>query len=165
MAIEYVPLSGELLLMLTVPVVASKPETGSMMLPFSKVMSLIRVEVDPVTVKLAELLPVPPRAVVTLTGPLVAPAGTLTVICVSLFTVIDEVLVVLKVTDVAPVKLLPVMVTAVPAAPLVGEKLETTGGKGAEVVMVKLDGLVAVPPGVVAVTVPVFAPLGTVAVI
>jgi hypothetical protein len=36
---------------------------------------------------------------------------------------------------------------------------------GAPTVTVKLDGLVAVPPGVVTVTVPVVAPDGTVAVI
>ena len=85
------------------------------MLPFSNVMSLIRV--DPVTVKLVELVPVPPKGVVTLTGPVLAPVGTLTVMLLSLFTVRLVVLVVLKVTEFAPVKLLPEIVTSVPTAP------------------------------------------------
>jgi hypothetical protein len=121
----------------------------------------MRVEEAHVTVNVEELVPVPPSGVVTLTRPVVAPAGTFAVICVSLFTVMVEVLVVLKLTDVAPVKLLPVIVTEVPTAPCLGVKLETTGGNGAAAVMVKLSGLVSVPAGVVTVTVPVLAPLGT----
>lgn len=77
---ESAPLIGDVLLMLTVPVLVSKPVVRSVMLPFSKVMSLIRLEVDPVTVNDVELVPVPPRGVVTLTKPVVAPAGTFTVI-------------------------------------------------------------------------------------
>lgn len=160
MVMEFAPLMGEVFVMFTVPVLASKPVVGSVMLPFSKVMSLIRVEEDPVTVNVAELVPVPPSGVVTLTLPVVAPVGTFTVILVSLFTVKVEVLVVLKVTKFAPVKLLPVIVTAVPTAPCVGLKLLTTGGSGADVVTV--NGAVAVPAGVVTVTLPVLAPLGTV---
>ena len=56
------------------------------------------------------------------------------------------------------------MVTAVPDAPCVGVKLATIGGSGG-VVTVKLAGLVAVPPAVVTVTVPVVAPVGTVVLI
>jgi hypothetical protein len=66
------------------------------------------------------------------------------------------------VTDVAPVKLAPAIVTLVPTLPLVGSKLVTTG---AEVeVTVKSDELVAVPCGVVTAIRPVVAPRGTVAV-
>jgi hypothetical protein len=65
-------------------------------------------------------------------------------------------------TEVAPVKFVPVMVTEVTTVPLVGVKLVIVGG-GA--VTVKLLALVAVPPGVVTLTVPVVAPEGTVAVI
>ena len=65
-----------------------------------------------------------------------------------------------KVTAVAPVKLVPVMVTTVPAPPLLGVN-EVMVGAGMKV---KVPLLVAVPPGVVTVIVPV-APLPTVAVI
>ena len=102
MVIESAPLIGDAVSRLTVPVLLSKPSVGSVMLPFSNVMSLMRV--DPVTVKLAELVPVPPNGVVTLTGPVVAPAGVLTVMLLSLFTVRVPVLVVLNVTEFAPVK-------------------------------------------------------------
>ena len=68
---------------------------------------------------------------------------------------------VLKVTAVAPVKLVPVMTTLVPTGPLVGLKLVIVG----EPMAVKLLALVAVPPGVVTAIGPVVAPLGTVAVI
>ena len=66
----------------------------------------------------------------------------------------------LKVTAVAPVKLVPVMVTWVPTGPLVGLKDVIVGGT----VTVKLMPLVAVPPGVVTWIGPLVAPLGTVAV-
>ena len=68
---------------------------------------------------------------------------------------------VLKVTAVAPVKLVPVMTTLVPTEPLVGLKLVIVGKPMA----VKFLALVAVPPGVVTVIGPVVAPFGTVAVI
>lgn len=67
----------------------------------------------------------------------------------------------LNLTEVAPVKLVPVMVTAVPATPLAGVKLEIVGGS----VTVKLADEVAVPPGVVTAILPVLDPLATVAVI
>ena len=104
---ESAPLIGDVLVIATVPVLVSKPVVASVMLPFSNVMSLIRLEIDPVTVNEVELVPVPPSGVVTLTRPVVAPAGTFTVIWVSLLMVITEVLAVLKVTELAPVKLLP----------------------------------------------------------
>jgi hypothetical protein len=62
----------------------------------------------------------------------------------------------LKLTAVAPVKLAPLIVTAVPAGPLTGVKLAIAGAA------VKLDALVAVPPGVVTLIGPVVAPAGTV---
>jgi hypothetical protein len=89
----------------------------------------------------------------TATGPVVAPGGTVPV------TWLSESTVKLapkpsKVTLVAPVKPLPVIVTAVPVGPEVGEKGVT----------VKLVGSVKVPPGAVTTIGPVDAPDGTVAV-
>ena len=65
----------------------------------------------------------------------------------------------LKATRVVPVKLVPLMVTLVPAGPLAGVKLVIVGG----LITVKLLALVAVPPGVVTLMVPVVALVGTVA--
>jgi hypothetical protein len=89
----------------------------------------------------------------TATGPVVAPEGTVPV------TWLSESTVKLapkpsKVTLVAPVKPLPVIVTAAPVGPEVGEKGVT----------VKLVGSVNVPPGAVTTIGPVDAPGGTVAV-
>ncbi len=70
-------------------------------------------------------------------------------------------LVPLNVTDVAPMRFVPVITTLVPTGPLVGEKPAIVG----EPITVKLLALVAVPPGVVAAIGPVVAPVGTVAVI
>ena len=66
----------------------------------------------------------------------------------------------LKATLVAPLKLVPLIVTLVPTGPLLGLKELIVGG---ETVTVKLLLLVAVPAGVVTVMGPVVAPLGTVA--
>jgi hypothetical protein len=71
-----------------------------------------------VTVKLAALVAVPP-GVVTLSGPLVAPAGTVAVICVSLLAA-NCAARPLKATTLAPVKPLPTRVTLPPAGPEVG---------------------------------------------
>ena len=57
-------------------------------------------------------------------------------------------------------KFVPLIVTLVPAGPLVGVKLVIVG---ALAVTVKLLALVAVPPGVVTLSGPVVAPAGTVA--
>lgn len=65
----------------------------------------------------------------------------------------------LKVTLVAPVKLVPVRITVVPTGPLVGVKLVRLGAT------VKLVALVLVPPALMTVKAPVLAPEGTVAVI
>ena len=64
-----------------------------------------------------------------------------------------------NITDVAPPKFVPLMVTLVPSGPLAGEKFEIVGG----LVTAKLFALVALPPVVVTVTGPVVAPAGTVA--
>jgi hypothetical protein len=61
------------------------------------------------------------------------------------------------------VKLVPVIVTEVPSGPLVGIKLVIVGAPAP--VTVKVPALVAVPPEVVTLIVPVVAPEGTVAVI
>ena len=63
-------------------------------------------------------------------------------------------------TAVAPVKLVPLIVTLVPTGPLVGVKLVIVGGPA---VTVKALALVAVPPEVVTLIGPVVAPAGTVA--
>src|SRR5438552_91778 len=60
---------------------------------------------------------------------------------------------------VAPVKLVPLMVTLVPTGPLVGEKLAIVGA----LTTVNELELVAVPPGAVTLSVPEVAPAGTVA--
>ena len=114
---------------------------------------------EPVTVNDAVLVPVP-AGVVTATGPVVAPVGTVAVIWVPEVTV-NVAAVPLKVTAVAPVKPLPVMLTDVPGAPEVGVNEETAGAA----VTVNDAVLVPVPAGVVTATGPVVAPVGTVAVI
>src|SRR2546428_3000493 len=109
-----------------------------------------------VTVKLLALVAVPPE-VVTLSGPVVAPLGTVATIEVEEVTV-KLALVPLKRTAVAPVKFVPLIVTLVPTGPLVGVKLVIVGGLA---VTVKLLALVAVPPEVGTLSGPAVAPLGT----
>ncbi len=75
------------------------------------------------------LVAVPP-GVVTLSGPVVAPAGTVVWTAVSEVTV-KVALVPLNATAVAPVKPDPLIVTLVPTGPLVGVKLAIVGGRGA----------------------------------
>ena len=65
----------------------------------------------------------------------------------------------LMVTVVAPVKFVPLIVTLVPTDPLVGEKPVIVGGLST----VNALELVAVPPGVVTLSVPLVAPAGAVA--
>lgn len=77
------------------------------------------------TVKLVELVPVP-AGVMTAIFPVVAPGGTLAEICVLVSRVNFEV-VPLKVTLLAPVNVVPVIVTGVPTGPLVGVKLVIAG--------------------------------------
>jgi hypothetical protein len=80
------------------------------------------------TVKLPVLVPVP-LGVVTETVPVVAPTGTVAVICVSELTTNDAV-VPLNETAVAPVKLEPLIATEVPERAEVGVKPVTDGGGG-----------------------------------
>jgi hypothetical protein len=109
------------------------------------------------TVNDDELLAVP-AGVVTETGPVSAPLGTVAWICES-ETTVKSAPAPLTVTLLAPVKPVPVIDTLVPVGPLVGVNAPIVGG----VVIVNDDELVAVPPGVVTETDPVSAPLGTVA--
>jgi len=81
-----------------------------------------------------------PAGLVTVMGPVVAPAGTVAVICVALLTV-KVAATPLKRTSVVPVKFVPVMVTEVPTGPDVGEKLVMVGGRKTT----KFVLLVAVP--------------------
>ena len=106
----------------------------------------------PVTVKLAALVAVP-ATLLTVTGPLAAPQGTMAVIFVALHTVKDAG-VPAKQTALAPAKPLPVRVTLVPTAPEAGVKPASVGAA----MTLKLTALVAVPPGVVTVTGPLVAP-------
>ena len=73
-----------------------------------------------------------PAIVVTVTSTVPLPAGLVAVICVSLSTVTLLAATCPKETLVAPVKLVPVMATAVPpaAGPLAGLILNTVGGTG-----------------------------------
>ena len=107
------------------------------------------------TVNALELVAVPP-AVVTLIGPVVTPAGTIARIAVAEVTV-KLALTELKVTEVAPVKFVPPMITLVPTGPLVGAKLVIVGGS----TTVNALLLVAVPPAVVTLIGPVVTPAGT----
>lgn len=109
-----------------------------------------------VTMKLLVLVAVP-LGVVTLISPVVATLGTVAAIEVS-DTTLKVAVTLLKMTEVAPVKLLPLIVTAVPIVPLVGEKLVIFG------LTAKLLTLVAVPFGVVTLITPAIAPTGTVVV-
>src|ERR1043166_6562973 len=110
------------------------------------------------TRKFAELVAVPP-AVVTLNGPVVTPAGAVAWIVVSEATEKLPAAVPLNFTAVAPVKFVPVIVTLVPAAPLVGVKLAIVGGCDT----LKLLWLVALPLGVVTLSGPVVTPAGAIA--
>src|SRR5689334_7649816 len=92
-------------------------------------------------------------------GPVVAPAGTVVVTVPELLTVNVAALPPNE-TAVAPVKFVPVIVTPVPTAPIIGAK-EVMAGVTVKRVVVKIGPL----PGVVTVMGPVVAPAGTVVVI
>ena len=111
---------------------------------------------EPETTKSLELVAVP-TPFVTVMRPVVAPVGTTAVIWVGEF-VTNVAETPLKRTPVVPRTLVPEMTTVVPAAPLVGVKLAIDGHP---VGTTKLDGLVAVPLGVLTVTGPVAAAVGT----
>ena len=110
-----------------------------------------------VTVKLA--LVAVPSSVVTVMGPVVAPAGTVVVTVPELFTVNVATLPPNE-TAVAPVKFVPVIVTPAPTPPKVGAK-EVMAGVTVKRVVVTIGPLL----GVVTVMGPVVAPAGTVVVI
>jgi hypothetical protein len=110
------------------------------------------------TVKLEALVPVPSGPVM-LIWPVAVPAATVARSTTSLSTVKLEAAVPLKDTAVTPVKREPWTVTSVPIGPLVGAKEVIEGGRR----MVKLEALVAVPPGPVTVICPVAVPAATVA--
>jgi hypothetical protein len=102
-----------------------------------------------------------PPPVVTLILPVVAPFGTVAVICVPELTVKAVAAVPLNFTELAPKNPVPVTVTTVPTGPPVGEK-DVIVGTGAAV-SVKFVGLVTVPSAFVAWTGPVCVPWATVA--
>lgn len=88
--------------------------------------------------------------------PVVAPAGTVAVICESEFTV-NVAATLLKVTLVVCVRPVPVIVTAVPTGPLGGVNVFWVG------VILNVDNVDKIVDPVVTVTLPVSAPVGTVA--
>jgi len=116
----------------------------------------------PITVNEAELDP-EPAGVVTVMTPLEAPAGTSAVICMAELTVkfATPTSVVLNFTEVAPVKLVPLIVTLAPMIPDAGVKLVTVGAP----IIVNEAELEPEPAGVVTVMTPLEAPAGTWAVI
>lgn len=110
--------------------------------------------------KLVPLVPTPVEVVMVI-GPMVALVGTWTVTDVAVHGGTTVASVPLNLTVLVPwlpPKFVPVMVTEVPTAPPPGVNEVIVGGGRT----VKLVPLVAVPPGVVTVRVPVAAPLGTV---
>ena len=94
--------------------------------PLGPLMGVKLVIVGTVTVKLLVLVAVP-FAVVTATRPVAALAGTVAVMLVDELTVKLVAATPLKFTLVAPVKLVPVIVTIVPLGPLMGVKLVMVG--------------------------------------
>ena len=117
----------------------------------------VRLKGADVTVKLVALLAVP-SSVVTMMGPVVAPAGTVVVTVPEL--TVNVATLPPKKTALAPVKFVPVIVTLVPTRPLAGVK-EVMAGVTVKRVVVFKGPL----PGVVTVMGPVVAPAGTVVVI
>jgi hypothetical protein len=112
----------------------------------------------PSTVKLPALSVVPP-GVWTATCPVVAPAGTMAVICVPAPFTVNPAETPLNRTANVPVNLEPLMLTLWPTPPLVGLSPVMIG---APIVTVKLALLCAAPFGVMTVMGPLTAPLGTV---
>ena len=151
------PVAGAAVRVTTVPSWYELPDGGGLELTVPVPLPARATVNVTVTVKLLVLVAVPP-AVVTLTGPVVAVAGTIAWIDASERT-LKVALVPLKVTAVAPVRFEPLMVTVLPAGPLAGVKLEIAGGTKT----VKAPELCAVPPGVATLTGPLEAPTGTVA--
>ena len=92
------------------------------------------------TIKSVALVAVPPR-VTTLILPVLAPAGTVALICTDEVT-LNSAPVPLNVTLVAPVKLVPLIVTSVPSSPLPGLKSEIVGGGGLIVKLAETEVIV-----------------------
>jgi hypothetical protein len=132
-------------------------------------LSVTLLEWTTLTVKFAALVAVPPNVVAEIL-PVVAPVGTVAVICVAEFTVNDVALVVLNFTELVvklapltvPLKFVPVIVTDVPTGPKAGVN-EVIVGAGA-VTTVKFVALVFCPAAVYTWIGPVVAPAGTTAV-
>src|SRR2546428_964629 len=110
-----------------------------------------------VTVKLLALVAVPP-VVLTPIGPVAAPDGTVAWITVGELTAYVVAATEPKVTELAPVKFVPLICTLVPTGPLGGAESLMVGGAGGGLVTVKLLALVAVPPAVATPRGPVAAP-------
>jgi len=108
-----------------VPVMVTDVPTGPLV---GTKLVMVGDETVAVTVKFAAELPLP-LAVVTETFPVVAPLGTVAVICVALFTAYVAAIP-LKETAVAPVRFVPATTTEVPTGPLVGWNEETVGNAG-----------------------------------
>jgi hypothetical protein len=102
-----------------------------------------------------------PEGFVTRIGPVVAPLGTVARSFV-LFVIENVATTLLNVTELTPVKFVPLTVTDVPTGPEVGENEEIAGAPA--VGTVKFVALVAVPTSVVTRIGPVVAPVGTVVV-
>ena len=115
------------------------------------------------TRKFCELVAVPP-VVVTVILPVVAPPGTVAVICDAELAVNDAG-VPLNATRVAPVKFEPLIVTVVPTGPWLGVNELIAGAGAGAVVIVKLLVVVAVCPAAATEIGPLVAAAGTVAVI
>ncbi len=122
-----------------------------------EIVGVVAPDVDVVIVKPTPLLATPPA--VTTTLPVVAPAGTVATMLVVLQEFTTAALP-LKVTlpVVVLVKLIPVIVTSVPAAPEVGLRLEMVGAVS---VTVKATPALETPP-VVTTTLPLVAVVGTI---
>ena len=113
--------------------------------------------------KFALLVAVPP-GVVTVIFPVIALAGTTAVIDVGLETANVIAAPVPNLTDFAPLKAFPVIVTFVPAGPDTGVKEVMAGADVVVAVTVKLAVLVAIPSDVAITIFPVVALAGTTAV-
>jgi len=114
------------------------------------------------TVKTVALFAGPPPVVVTWSRLVVAPAGTVAVICVAEFTT-NVAPTAPNCTDVVQPKFVPVMTTLDPTAPLVGRNDEIVGTPAAATM--KFVVLIVLPVGASTEIGPLAAPAGTVGVI
>ncbi|MBA4313471.1 MAG: hypothetical protein C0417_12680 [Chlorobiaceae bacterium] len=87
--------------------------------------------------------------------PVVAPVGTVAVICVDEFTVYVAI-VPLNFTDVTLIKFVPVIVTLVPIGPFAGVKFVIVGGLSAKLAVIFLLASIVIVTGL---TEPVKSPL------